>query len=180
MNICVFGSGIEYIDDSYKKAGYKLGRWIAEHGHTLIFGAGSTGVMGAVAEGAYRAGGRTIGILPEKLNETSTPFEHLNKKIVTKTMHERKQLMESLADIFVICPGGFGTFEEIAEVISLKRLGYFNTPIIFLNMNGYYDKLFEMFDVLVNEKFGANDVLSMFEIVSTPEEVLELIKKLSK
>lgn len=175
MNICVFGSGIEHIDNCYKEAGYELGKLIGKNKHTLVFGAGSIGMMGAVADGAASEGGYIIGILPEKLNETSTSSKHINEKIVTKTMHERKILMEDLADVFIICPGGFGTFEEIAEVISLKRLDYFSTPIIFLNTNDYYKKLFEMFEVCVNENFATKEFLKLYRIAKTPKEVFEMI-----
>ncbi|NLB61210.1 MAG: TIGR00730 family Rossman fold protein [Clostridiales bacterium] len=175
MNICVFGSGIEHIDNSYKEVGYELGKLIGKSKHTLVFGAGSIGMMGAVADGAASEGGYIIGILPEKLNETSTPSKHINEKIVTKTMHERKILMEDMADVFVICPGGFGTFEEIAEVISLKRLDYFSIPIIFLNTNDYYNKLFEMFEVCVSENFASERILKLYEVARTPKEVFEMI-----
>lgn len=109
---------------------------------TVWFSAqGEPGLWVRLARGAYSAGGKIIGVIPEKLNIPGIYFEHCTERIQTATMHERKQLMESRSDAFVALSGGFGTLEELLEVLTLKQLGYHNLPVIIVNINGFYDPL---------------------------------------
>ena len=146
MNVCIFGASSSNIPECYIEFAEKLGHRLASDGHGMVFGAGRTGLMGAAARGAYSAGGKIIGVIPEKLNIPGIYFEHCTERIQTATMHERKQLMESRSDAFVALSGGFGTLEELLEVLTLKQLGYHNLPVIIVNINGFYDPLIAQFE----------------------------------
>jgi len=144
MNICVFGGSKDEIDEKYIKAGEKLGAAIARRGHVLIFGGGSGGLMGAAARGVSAAGGKSVGIIPEIFRTNGMHYEKCAEIIYTKTMSERKRMMEEQSDAFVITPGGLGTLDELFEVLALRHLGLHQKPIAFLNTSDYFANLDEM------------------------------------
>ena len=123
MNICVFGSARDEIGEGFMALGTALGRELAARGHTLVFGAGGHGMMGAAARGAYEAGGKIIGVVPYFFNAPGILFEHCTELVRMETMAERKTVMEERSDAFIALPGGVGTMEEIFEVITLSSLG---------------------------------------------------------
>lgn len=123
MNICLYGASSPEIDPVYLDAAYAFGRLLAQHGHTLVYGGGAQGVMGAAARGAYEAGGKITGIAPTFLQVDGILFDHCTEFLLTDTMAERKTAMIAHADAFVMAPGGFGTLEEFFEVLTLKQLG---------------------------------------------------------
>ena len=171
MNICVFGSSSEQIDKIYLESAEHLGKKIAEKGHSLVFGAGKYGVMGASARGAYSAGGYTIGVTPDFFIDVGVVFDKCSELIVTDTMRERKGIMEDKADAFVICAGGMGTLEEFFEVLTLKQLNRHTKPIIIYNVKGYYNSMLAMLDNAVSEKFMTNACNRLYTIADTEEEV---------
>ncbi len=122
MKICIFGAASAHIDDNYIKAVERLGKSLALRGHSLVFGAGGTGLMGAAARGFKRGGGFVHGVIPEFFREEKVEliYEDCDKITYTETMAERKFIMEDEADAFIITPGGIGTFEEFFEVLTLK------------------------------------------------------------
>ena len=123
MNICVFGAARDEIGENFMALGTALGRELAARGHTLVFGAGGHGMMGAAARGAYEMGGKIIGVVPYFFNTPGILFEHCTELIRMETMAERKTIMEERSDAFIALPGGIGTMEEIFEVITLSSLG---------------------------------------------------------
>lgn len=141
MNICVFGAASDEIDPSYLAAGRALGLCMARRGHTLLFGAGKNGLMGAVAAGVTANGGRCIGVVPEFLASKASIYPGCAELIRVSTMRERKRIMEERADAFIVTPGGIGTYEEFFEVYSLRRLGQLDKPIALLNTNGFFDAM---------------------------------------
>ena len=141
MNICLYGASSPEIDPVYLDAAYAFGRLLAQHGHTLVYGGGAQGVMGAAARGAYEAGGKITGIAPTFLQVDGILFDHCTEFLLTDTMAERKTAMIAHADAFVMAPGGFGTLEEFFEVLTLKQLGRHNPAIAVLNTGGFYDSL---------------------------------------
>lgn len=155
MNICVFGAASNNIDEKYIKEVEKLGEEIAKRGHTLVFGAGKHGLMGAVARGAHRFGGKVIGVIPKffKESEIEVIYNESDELIYTETMSERKDIMEEKADAFITVPGGIGTFEEFFEVLTLKQLARHAKPMAIFNINGYYEKLKELLDVSIYSGF---------------------------
>ena len=149
MKITVYGSGSAKIEEKYKKAGFELGKALAKRGHTLVFGAGGIGLMGAVARGFKSEGAYVHGVIPHFFEENGyeNVFYECDKITRTETMAERKAIMEDEADVFVITPGGIGTYEEFFQAITLKQLGRHQKAIAIYNSHGYFDKL----DALMND-----------------------------
>lgn len=171
--VCVFGASRECIPEEAKNFAHELGILLAENSYGLVFGAGTTGLMGACARGVYSRGGEIIGVIPEKLNKPGIYFENCTQRIVTETMHERKALMEKLSCAFIALPGGFGTIEELAEVLTLKQLGYHDHPIIIVNLLGYYDNFLNQLERCVADGYTHNDFLDSFTVATTVEQVIE-------
>ena len=153
MNICLYGASSNAIAKSYINPTEELGNKIAERGHTLIYGGGAAGLMGAAARGAYSQGGKIIGIVPSFLNVDGILFDNCDEMIFTETMRERKQLMEEKSDAFIVTPGGVGTFDEFFEILTLKQLGRHSKPIAVFNINGYFDSLIEQLKNAVRKQF---------------------------
>ena len=175
-NVCVYGSSSSVIDKIYLDAAFRLGELLAENGWGLVFGAGTMGMMGAAARGVHSKGGHVTGVIPEFMDIPGIPYEKCDDYIVLPTMRERKQKMEDLSDAFVSVPGGFGTFEELLEVITLKQLKRHKKPVVILNTNGFFGELVAMFEKTVTERFAKADALSVYTVVDTPEEAAEAIK----
>ena len=174
-NVCVYASSSSLVDDVYVEAATELGRAMAQRGWGLVFGAGADGLMGAAARGAAEAGGVTIGVVPEKMDVDGVVYGSCTELFVTRTLRERKALMEDKADAFIALPGGFGTFEELLEIIALRQLGYHRKPVAILNVNGYYDGLIAQFDKAVEQRFSGPGALSVFGVFGTVEETLNYI-----
>lgn len=176
MNICVFGSSSDSIDKKYLDSAESLGRAIAEKGHSMIFGAGKYGVMGASARGVAQKGGTLIGVVPTFFLELDVLFSQTTETVFTETMRERKAIMEDRADAFVICAGGMGTFEEFFEVLTLKQLHQHTKPIVVYNVNGYYDSMLAMMRNAVDEHFMTEDCNLLYTVAKTEEEVFEQLE----
>lgn len=179
MNICVFGAASNEIDKSYIDAVEKLGEILAERGHTLVFGAGGNGLMGAAARGVYKREGKIYGVIPEFFRNENIEeiFSDCSKLIYTETMAERKAKMEDLADAFIIVPGGIGTFEEFFQVLTLKQLGRHTKPIAIYDINGYYKKLEEFLEISMKEKFIKDNCKILYLYSDSADEVIEYIEK---
>lgn len=178
MKICVFGAASAHIDEVYIKTVEELGEKMAKRGHSLVFGAGGTGLMGAAARGVKRGGGYVHGVVPSffKDNEIEQLFGDCDEMTFTETMRERKAIMENDADAFIITPGGVGTFEELFEVITLKQLNRHDKAIVFLNTEGYYDELEAFMHVACERKFITPSCLKLYEIRSTVDGVLDYLE----
>lgn len=176
MNICVYGASSNKLDKEYIAAGERLGEEIAKKGHTLVFGGGAQGLMGAAARGADAAGGKIIGVAPTFFNVDGILYEHCTEFIYTETMRERKQKMEDLSDAFVMTPGGIGTFEEFFEIFTLKQLGRHKKPIAVLNTNGYFDNLLAQLQTAVKEDFMKENCLKLYSVCSSPDEVIKALE----
>jgi hypothetical protein len=175
MKICIFGAASDKIDQSYIDAVEHLGELMGKQGHTLIFGAGSEGLMGAAARGIEKAGGEIYGIVPKFFLQEKIEglFERCTHLITTETMRERKAKMEDMAEAFIIVPGGIGTFEEMFEIITLKQLGRHNKPIAIYNINNYYDSLEEMMENSMREGFVREKCSTLYQYFDTAEQALE-------
>lgn len=155
MNICVYGAASQKIEDKYKDAVEELGYLMALRGHDLVFGAGASGVMGAVARGVKRGRGKVTGVIPEffRDEQIEAVFQQCDELIYTKSMHERKMTMESLSDAFVVAPGGIGTMEEFFETLTLKQLSRHTKPIALYNIDGFFNYLESFMYVTKEKKF---------------------------
>ncbi len=178
MKICVFGAASAHIDNVYIKAVEELGYKMAKRGHSLVFGCGASGLMGAAARGVRRGGGYIHGVVPEFFREEAIEqlFEDCEKITYTETMHERKAIMEDDADAFVIAPGGVGTFEELFEVLTLKQLNRHCKAIVFYNIDGYYDELLEFLKTACDRKFITESCLDLYAVCDNPDGVLDYLE----
>jgi uncharacterized protein (TIGR00730 family) len=181
MNICVYCSSSNDIAPSYFDAARALGTALAQHGWPLVYGGGSVGLMGALAEAVHAAGGKVIGIIPQALLDREVGYLEADELIVTTTMRERKRLMDERADAFVTLPGGFGTLEELLEIITLKQLHYHEKPIIIVNVNGFYDALLAQFAHIFEAGFASKRFLqisgtpNLYTVVDSVEAAVELL-----
>ena len=141
MNITVYLGANKGNDDSLERAAKELGQWIGDSGHALVYGGSKTGLMGILAESAVESGGKVTGVEPEMFIQSEVQYDGVTELIVTKDFPERKRKMIELGDAFIAFPGGTGTREEIAEVISQTALEQLDAPCILYNLNGYYDGL---------------------------------------
>ena len=144
MRICVYGAASPSIDAEYIAKVEELGKIMAKRGHSLVFGGGKNGLMGAVARGVHDNGGEILGVIPTFFIEQSAEvlYEHCDKVVETETMRERKQIMEDNADAFIVVPGGIGTYEEFFEILTSKQLCRHNKPIAIYNVLGFYENTF--------------------------------------
>lgn len=175
MNICLYGSGSTKIDSIYTDAAYELGRQMALKGHTLIFGGGDTGMMGACAKGVHDNSGKTIGIAPEWINNFEPLCEECSEFIYVDSMDERKNKFEELSDAFIITPGGIGTLDEFFEVFTLKKLNRLNKEIIVLNVDHFYDSMLDMINEMGEKGFLYKQV-RIFEVFETVDEIFEYLE----
>lgn len=178
MKICIFGAASAHIDDIYIKAVEELGEKLAKRGHSLVFGAGATGLMGAAARGFKRGGGFIHGVIPEFFCEENVEliYRGCSKITYTKSMAERKTVMEDDAEAFIIAPGGVGTFEEFFEVLTLKQLGRHKKAMVIFNIDNYYDDL-EKFMQKVNErKFMNFKCGELYSLSDTADGVIDYLE----
>lgn len=175
MNICVFSSSSNAIHYIYFEEAENLGKLIAKGNHTLINGGANVGLMEAVTIAASKAGAKTIGIIPEKLIGRSLASENSHEVVVTSDMQERKSRMRDMSDAFIALPGGFGTLEEILEVITLRQLSYHTKPIVFVNTNHFFDHLFKQFEVSYNEMFAKEIYRELYFVAANAQEAMEYI-----
>ena len=177
MNICLYGASSNAIAKSYINPTEELGAKIAERGHTLIYGGGAAGLMGAAARGAYSRGGKIIGIVPSFLNVDGILFDKCDEMIFTDTMRERKQLMEERANAFIVTPGGVGTFDEFFEILTLKQLGRHSKPIAVFNINGYFDSLIEQLKNAVHKQFMNPESFELCMFTDNADKLINYIEQ---
>lgn len=176
MNICVYGASSDLIDKEYINAGEQLGEEMAKRGHSLIFGGGACGLMGAVARGMTKRDGKIIGIAPSFFNVDGILYDKCTDFIFTETMRERKQTMENMADAFIMTPGGVGTYEEFFEIFTLKQLGRHNKAIAILNTMGYYDTLSALMKNTCDKNFMKPESLNLSKTFTDAASLLDYLE----
>jgi uncharacterized protein (TIGR00730 family) len=177
-SVCVYCGSSAGNGDLYVKAGHVLGRAIAKAGLELIYGGGGKGIMGAVADGALRAGGKVTGIIPRFLmnrEATQAALQRLDETIVTDNMHQRKHAMFEKSDAFVALPGGIGTVEEIIEIMTWGQLGHHRKPIVFANVNGFWNPMLALLDHMRAEGFIHTGHLVQPLVVDSAEAIVPAI-----
>lgn len=178
MKICIFGASSAHIDEIYLTETEALAEKMARRGHSLVFGAGATGVMGAAARGTKRGGGYIRGFIPEFFREEKVEkiYGGCDELIYTATMAERKTRMEDECDAFVIAPGGIGTFEEFFEVITLKQLGRHKKAVAMFNVAGYFDTLERFMREMAAKNFLSRACLGMYEYFTDADALLDYLE----
>src|SRR6478609_63382 len=175
--LCVYCSSSDRLDPKYVAATEQLGRELVAQGWGLVYGGGKTGLMGAVARGTKSAGGRVVGVIPEFMKARELAFDAADELVTVVTMRERKLLMETRADAFVALPGGFGTLEEIMEILTLRQLDVVKKPCVFYNQDGFYDPLLQLFDTMLREKFFKPSNMELFRVATSVPAVFAQIEQ---
>lgn len=174
--LCVYCSSSDRIDPKYAAMASDLGTEMVRRGWGLVYGGGKTGLMGAVARAVKQEGGRVIGVIPEFMKVKELAFDEADELVTVITMRERKLLMETRAHAFVTLPGGWGTLEEVMEILTLRQLDVVRKPCVFLNQDGFYDPLLQLFDRMLQEKFFKPSNLDLFRVAETVPGVFEQIE----
>lgn len=172
-NLCVYCSSSDAIDAAYFDAARELGALIGQRGDTLIYGGGRIGLMGELARAVHAdpGGGRVVGIIPESMRADDIDYADADELIWTDHMRTRKHAMDERADAFVALPGGFGTLEELAEILVLKQLRYHAKPVIILNTAGFYDPLLRLFDHMIEADFAKPKMRDLWHVSATAADV---------
>ena len=176
MKLGIYGASGERLDARYFEAARRFGRLLGAHGHSLVFGGGAHGLMGACAEGAAEAGAEIVGIAPRFFDEPGVLFTRCTRFVWTGTMRERKAALEEESEAFVVLPGGIGTFEEFFETLTLKQLGLHGKPIALLNTLGYFDALRTLLEQAAEGGFMSRNCLRLCAFCATPEEALSYVE----
>jgi uncharacterized protein (TIGR00730 family) len=178
--VCVYCGSSPGTEPAFVEAAEKLGRIFAENGVRLIYGGGSVGLMGAVAEAVLEHGGEITGIIPEFLTKKERPRRLAQELIVTRDMHERKRIMFERADAFVALPGGLGTLEELVEQLTWVQLGRHKKPILIANINGYWDPLLALIDHMRAVKFMPSALSVDFLVAKQAEDILPKLREAAR
>jgi uncharacterized protein (TIGR00730 family) len=177
MKICVFSSSSNAISDVYINEAIDLARLIGKANFCLINGGSNVGLMDIVTREAGLHGAQTIGVIPQKLSDFNLASIHCHQVIISGDMMERKAKMRELSDAFIALAGGFGTLEEILEVITLKQLGYHHKAIVFINTNGFYDDLFRQFEKSYDELFAKPTYRNLYFIAENAAQAMDYLQK---
>ena len=178
MKIAVYGAASQLIDAVYIEKVEKLGEEMVERGHSLVFGGGGHGLMGAVARGVKRANGHILGVIQDFFIDQKIEkiCDFCDEMLTPITMRERKQIMEDRSDAFIIVPGGIGTYEEFFEILTLKQLCRHNKPIAIYNIDGYYNELIAAMNEAVNKKFIRPMCMEIFKVFDNTKELFEYVE----
>lgn len=174
MNICIYCASSGQVPETYVADARLLGTLAARMGHTLVNGAGRTGLMGAASNAALAEGGEVVGVIPQFMVEQGWHHLGLTRLEVVPDMHRRKERMARLADACIALPGGVGTLEELLEIITWKQLGLYLNPIVVLNTDGYFDALLAQLRKAVDERFMRDVHASIWQVAATPADALRL------
>lgn len=177
MKLCLYGASSNLINKKYIEATEKLGEKLAKRGHTLVFGGGANGLMGAAARGVTKVGGEIIGISPKFFDVDGVLYDKCTEFIYTETMQERKHLLVTKSDGFIVMPGGPGTFDELFETLSLRQLGIHNKPIAVFNIDGYFDPLGEMLKNAYDGNFMTKEILELCPLFNNETDLLKYLEE---
>ena len=173
--ICVYCGSSPGASQAYADAAHALGKAMVEQGIDLVYGGGSVGLMGMIADAVAKNGGDVIGVIPQDLDFREVSNRSIGDLRIVNTMHERKAMMAELADGFIAMPGGYGTMDEVFEILTWSQLGMHDKPVGFLNINGYYDSLFNFLDHVLQEQF----ITSVFrQLILAADNPVDLIEKM--
>jgi uncharacterized protein (TIGR00730 family) len=174
--VCVYCSSSMARDEPVEKEIRVFGRELAKRGIALVYGGSSRGLMGAVAEEVLGAGGKVIGVIPKALEGREAAHRGLTELRVVSTMHEREQMLFDLADAFVAFPGGFGTMQEIIEMLTWKQLGIHGKPIVLANIGGYFNPLLQQFDLAIQKKYARSEDRILLAVADSAQSILTFLE----
>lgn len=171
-SLCVLCGSRDGANPAYKEAAIRLGATMAQNGVRLVYGGGSIGLMGVIADAVLKNGGDVVGVIPDFLMRWEVGHRRLSELIITDSMHDRKRRMFEMADAFVVLPGGLGTLDETFEIITWKQIHLHDAPIVVLDVGGYWEPFCRLIDAVVAGGFAHPTVTDLFSVVSEPEDVL--------
>ncbi len=174
-SVCVYCSSSNAVNSVFKETASELGKKLAVHNYRLVYGGGNIGLMGIMAEAAKQNGGSILGVIPARMEKKGLAYREADELIVTKDMRERKEIMQTRSDAFICLPGGFGTMEEIFEIIVMKQLRLIDPPIVFLNVDKYYSCLIELFEHMFERKFVKEEYRSLYHFTESVDDALRYI-----
>lgn len=174
-SLCVLCGSREGNDPAYREAAIRLGMLMVRHGIRLIYGGGSIGLMGIVADAVLAAGGEVTGVIPDFLIRREAGHSRLSELIITGSMHDRKRRMFEMADAFVVLPGGLGTLDETFEIITWKQIRLHDRPIVVLDVGNYWAPLRTVIQAAIDAGFAPPEILDLLCFVSTPDDIFEVI-----
>jgi uncharacterized protein (TIGR00730 family) len=175
-HLCVYCSSSDRVDRRYFPVAERLGALLAARGYPLVYGGGSVGLMGALARSVHAHGGHVVGVIPEALKaREGVAYDVADELVVTETMQQRKALMFTRADAFVVLPGGFGTLEELLEVLTLKQLHYHDKALVLVNTGGFYDPLLALFEHFFRERFAHEQHRTLYHVAPDPDDALAYV-----
>jgi uncharacterized protein (TIGR00730 family) len=174
LSVCVFCASAGGLPEVYRAAARELGAELAGRGHRLVYGGGNVGLMGEVARSVHDHGGIVVGVIPQGLVDRELAYDPADELLVTATMRERKAEMDARADAFVALPGGFGTLEELLEVLTLRQLRLHDRPIVLVNVAGYWDPFLSMVADMVDQGFAPLGEGVLFQVAKTAAEAVDL------
>jgi uncharacterized protein (TIGR00730 family) len=175
--LCIYCSSSRELAPAYHEAAEAVGRGLVSRGWGLVYGGGRAGLMGSVAKSVKGAGGRVVGIIPQFMKARELEYREADELVTVATMAERKTAMIARADGFLALPGGIGTLEEIAEVLTLRYLAQTDRPAVFFNQNGYYDDLLRFFDRMTSEGFRTAGMHGLYAVAPTVEAIWPLLER---
>ena len=175
-SVCLFCGSSELSDPAYTEAARAFGEQTAQAGWRLVYGGGGVGLIGASARAAHQAGGRVLGVMPGFLRSRERLFDEV-ETLVVPSMHERKTIMYDQSDAFVVAPGGVGTLEEVIEVLSWKRLDLHAKPVIFLNLNGFWDPLLAVMEHSIAERMTPESFRQAWDVCDTVEAAIAAMQE---
>lgn len=179
-SVCVFCGSRVGDNPAYALTASRLGTLLASKNIQLVYGAGNIGLMGVVADACLAANGKVVGVIPTKLVEKEVAHKGLTELIVVESMHERKALMATRSDAFVALPGGFGTCDELFEILTWAQLGIHHKPIGILNTDGFFNPLLAWIDQMIDQGFVKQRFKELLLVAEKPDELMELVFKGSK
>ncbi|HEU5047766.1 MAG TPA: TIGR00730 family Rossman fold protein [Rickettsiales bacterium] len=174
--VCVFCGASNNAPKEHLDIGTKFGEMLAREGIRLVYGGGDCGVMGTVANAVLRNNGKVTGVFPRSLKNIESEHASLSEIIMVESMHERKRIMFERSDAVVVLPGGFGTMDEMFEIITWKQLQFHNKPVVILNNQGYWDPLVSLMDNIIETGFAKYETRSLYRVVNTIDEALQEVR----
>ena len=174
-SVCVFCGASNNVPQKFLDIGAKFGQILAKRDITLVYGGGDCGVMGAVANSTMKSGGHVTGVFPVSLRNIENEHQNLSEIIIVDTMHERKQNMFERSDAFIVFPGGFGTMDEMFEILTWKQLLLHHKPIVIFNYENYWDPLISLMNNIIDVGFAKPETAGFFNVVDRVEAILEVL-----
>ena len=174
--VCVFCGASNAVAPTFLDVGKKFGKLLVDNSIQLVYGGGDCGIMGAVANSVLSEKGYVTGVFPRSLKDLESEHASLSEIIMVESMHERKRIMFERSDAIVVLPGGFGTMDEMFEIITWKQLRFHTKKILILNHEGYWNPLITLMDSIIDNGFAREEVRSFYEVLDTPEEVIAALK----